>query len=452
MKTQKYKLNCLLLTVLIGIAFTSCKKYLDAKPQLQLSTITSVADLQALLDNTSVMNQVDPNLGLISSDDYYDTYTNYLSQTLNIRNLYIWDPNEIDDCWSFPYEAVYAANIVLDNITNVASTASVSEVSNVKGQALFFRGYQFYWLSQCYAPPLTSANQNTQLGICLRLTSSITTPSVRSTVQQTYDQIISDLTTAAQLLPVTSAYPTTPTKAAAYGALARTYLVMGDYKDAENAASSCLSLQGTLMNYNTLNPSAKYPFKLFNNECIFYGNYNAAVHNTSYVDSTLIKSYSSNDLRSVLFFAKNSNGTSYFKGDYSGNDYGYPEYDGITVDEMYLIKAECEAREGNINNAAMNDLNTLLVTRWATGTFVPYTATSATDALNQILTERRKELVFRNLRWSDLRRLNLDPNYAITLTRNLNGTIYTLPPNDLRYTFLIPASVISLTGIQQNPR
>jgi len=70
----------------------------------------------------------------------------------------------------------------------------------------------------------------------------------------------------------------------------------------------------------------------------------------------------------------------------------------------------------------------------------------------KILVERRKELVLRNVRWFDLRRLNKDPRLAKTLLRKLNGQVYQLPPNDPRYTQYIPQSVIDLSGIEQNIR
>jgi len=71
--------------------------------------------------------------------------------------------------------------------------------------------------------------------------------------------------------------------------------------------------------------------------------------------------------------------------------------------------------------------------------------------LNKILTERRKELLMRGLRWTDLRRLNKETAFATTLSRIVNGTTYTLPPNDPGYVFRIPLSVINFTGIEQNP-
>ena len=68
-----------------------------------------------------------------------------------------------------------------------------------------------------------------------------------------------------------------------------------------------------------------------------------------------------------------------------------------------------------------------------------------------ILLERRKELLMRGLRWMDLKRLNME-GAAITLTRTVNGQVYTLPPNDLRYALPIPEDVIAISGMQQNPR
>ena len=67
------------------------------------------------------------------------------------------------------------------------------------------------------------------------------------------------------------------------------------------------------------------------------------------------------------------------------------------------------------------------------------------------LKERRKELLFRGLRWSDLKRYNRD-GAGISLERTVNGTTYTLPPNDLRYAIAIPEDIIKMTGMPQNPR
>ena len=68
--------------------------------------------------------------------------------------------------------------------------------------------------------------------------------------------------------------------------------------------------------------------------------------------------------------------------------------------ELYLIRAECAAR-ANDPVSAMNDVNTLLRKRWRTGSFSGYPVASAQAALDTVLLERRKELPFRGLRWTD---------------------------------------------------
>ena len=165
------------------------------------------------------------------------------------------------------------------------------------------------------------------------------------------------------------------------------------------------------------------------------------------IDTILYKTYNTNDLRLQLFF-KVSSGVNTYKGSYGGSS---TFFNGLTTDELYLIRAECYARLNN-KDAALSDLNALLVKRWKTGTFVPYTAASADEALKVILHERRKELIYRGLRWMDLRRLNQDSRFAAILQRNLNGIIYTLPPNDPKYVLPIPDLVIQLSGIEQNAR
>jgi len=68
-----------------------------------------------------------------------------------------------------------------------------------------------------------------------------------------------------------------------------------------------------------------------------------------------------------------------------------------------------------------------------------------------ILRERRKELIFRALRWSDLRRLNKETRYRVTLARTINGVVHELKYDSDRYTLQISADVINRTGMPQNP-
>src|SRR5690606_16588623 len=115
---------------------------------------------------------------------------------------------------------------------------------------------------------------------------------------------------------------------------------------------------------------------------------------------------------------------------------------GLATDEVYLIRAEIAARLGNTEQA-LNDLNRLKAARWEKNVaFQPYTANTQDEALSYVLQERKKELLFRGLRWSDLRRLNVE-GFLITLERRIGNQIYQLIPNDLRYVYPIPNEVIA---------
>jgi len=224
---------------------------------------------------------------------------------------------------------------------------------------------------------------------------------------------------------------------------------MRSYSEAGLYADSCLQLNNNLIDFNTLDKKAAYPIPPFNREMIFYVStygYELA-SNIANIDSNLYASYATDDLRRSIFF-KVKNGIASFKGSYNGD---YTLFTGIATDEMYVTRAECEAREINIT-AALNDLNTLLSMRWKTGKFIPLVTTDPQQALQWILVERRKELLMRDLRWMDLKRLNKEPSFQTMLTRNLNGQVYTRPPNDPRYALPIPEVVIQQTGMLQNPR
>jgi hypothetical protein len=304
--------------------------------------------------------------------------------------------------------------------------------------------------------PYKGSTAETDLGIPLKLTADITAKTTRATLAETYAQVISDLKEAAALLPESVPVKTRPSRAAAYGALARTYLEMGDYGNANRYADSSLAGYGKLIDYNTLDTAAFNPFPLFNDEVVFHAvdNGRSDVVDPYYarVDTALYASYAPGDLRKYLFYTYAENGHYAFMGDYIGGSYGVL-FDGIATDEQLLIRAETYARLGQAGKA-VDDLNALLVTRYRKGAYVPYPESMTADAaLVLILQERRKELAFRSeIRWGDMKRLSIDPRFAITSKRVLGGNAYTLAPGDKRYAFLLPVSVVLQTGIPQNAR
>lgn len=448
--------------LILALTLVSCAKdkWFDAKQSLNQVVPQTVSDYQALLDNI-IMDWNSPYLGEIASDGHYTTDALFTSSfTPDEQNAYTWSHTQpytsVMDWTSTQYGAdgtwvrVYYANLVLDGMPGAVGTGSTFDYNDVKGEALFYRAKNFYDITQIYAPPYDSSTASTDLGIPLRLTSDISVASIRSSVKDSYNQIISDLTMAAGLLPVTPEYKTRPSKPACYALLARLYLSVGDYPDAGRYADSCLSLYSTLVNYNTLTLTATYPLTIYNAQVIFQCSMNVGSGAGSFyerVDPALYSLFDTNDLRKTILFTVNTDTTISIRN----TNYYNTGFSGMTVEEMYLVRAECYARAGNAS-AAMSDLNTLLLARYKTGTFTGKTATGAADALNQVLTERRKELILRGLRWSDLRRLNKDPGFQVTITRTIAGQTYTLKPNTYEYTFPIPDDIISAAPqIQQNP-
>lgn len=441
----------------LGLASCSKKEFLDERPRSDLFVPTTLEDFQALLDNDVVLNMT-PVLGELSADNYYLLQSSWSSLTSKEKNAYTWEKDtyggegKVVD-WNTPYEQVLNTNVVIDGLKNVSRTADNQQKWNtVRGAALFMRAYAFYNLTQVFALPYNAATANTDLGIPLKLSPNIDEKIQRSTLEQTYTKILNDLLEAKTLLPDTlSSLRIRPNKPAAFALLARVYLSMRQYEKAGANADSSLQLYKTLIDYNTRDANSSRPFDKLNVETMYQSrfvetNILKGVSGLGVVDSTLYNSYVQNDLRRTLFFL-GSSGKISFKGSYTGLIFAFT---GLATDETYLIRAECRARAGNVTGA-MDDLNTLLVQRWKNGTFVPFTATTWQNALNIILIERRKELPCRGLRWTDIRRLNLETP-GIKPVRFINNLPYELPINSPRYALPIPPDAEQLGNYIQNER
>lgn len=465
MKTYTINKAGTYLIICFAFIITSCKKYLDTKPDQKLTVPTTVQDLQSLLDNYLSVNQKDPYAGEVSSDDYYLSYNDYTARTEDERNLYTWQganlfkPGTGND-WTYCYDNVYRANVVLANINDITITDGERNDFNVlKGHALFLRAKSFLHLVGLFSLAYDENSSSTDLGIALRLDPDFNKKSLRASVKQSYDQIISDLQSALLYLPVDNPiHVLRPSKPAVYALLARTHLYMRKYDKAFLYSDSCLRLKNKLLDFNTLVTSQTFPFA-----SIRYSNPEDLVNFTitgppaslnqsrAKIDSFLYQSYDINDLRKSIYFRSNtgvSAGTYAFKGSYYGSGL---LYSGLSIDEVYLMRAECYARANN-KDAALSDLNELIKKRWkSSAVYSPITAVDANDALSKVLVERRKELIMRGLRWMDIKRLNKE-GANISLKRVLNGQVYTLQPNDQRYALAIPEDIIGVSGMEQNPK
>ena len=446
MKIATFCLACLLLA-------SACKKYLAKSPDDSQAPPTTIGGYQELLDNVRMTVRCTPGIGPVAADDIVLDPTNTAS---SYWGIYTWQPSlyqgATDNSWSGPYQAIYYSNVTLQGMPNLPASeiAKTAMFNSVYGSAFFYRALHFFYLEETFGQPYRPGTTTSVLGIPLRLDADAQKKVVRSTVAAVYDRIVTDLLNAAARLQETiqSDHINRPCRSAAFALLARVWLVRQDYVTAQRYADSCLLSYNRLMNYDTVSTTSPHPFNATGNPEVLFQcsgvDYPPLYAPSTRVDSALYASYDKNDLRRALFFQPASSGGGvFFKGFYSS---GHLTFSGCAVDEIFLIRAECRARNGDISGA-LDDLNHLLITRWKPGTFQPYVAATADQALRLIIAERRKELPWRELRWSDLRRLDTDGRFAHTLIRASGDS---LPSGNARYTWLIPLSEISMSGIQQN--
>lgn len=447
-----------LLVFLLHICCQGCKKqdtFLEAKPSDDLLVPATVEDCRMVLMNEGVLNAGSSSLGTLSADEY--SVKDNIWQIGNIveRNAYSWAKdiyegnNDFIWDWSLPYNQVYYSNVVLEALEKIDEKSQA--YNTVKGAALFFRSFAFYTLVQTFAKPYDAVTAGKDAGIVLRLTTDLNVKFGRASIQDCYNQIVKDLETALSLLPLNVSSPTWPCKPAAAAMLSRVYLGMSNYKKVVEYATICLKDRNRLTNYNSLNitDNAINDNDRYLEEDIFHITSNSYLFLLAgSIDTSLYNQYDENDIRKKAFFFPTP-GRILFKGTYDIKKRGL--FCGLAVDEVLLDRAEALTRTGDVEGAKA-DLNKLLKNRWKDGTYNDIVIDDPKSLLKVILSERKKELIYRGTRWTDLRRLNKEPEFAVVLKRNIKGNISLLPPSSSRYAMQIPTSEVLLNNIQQNER
>ncbi len=436
----------------------ACDKgtFLGQKPNSNIVIPTRLEELRGLLDDEAKVIET-PLLGIKSSDEYYWTADAWQAASAIDRAAYVWandvfeqDANTPVADWNRIWHQVFIANVVLDGLATFHAPGQQSAAYlDLKGAALFTRAKALFSLAEVFCPPYDAATSATDLGLPIRKSASISVVGQRASLGDTYTALLTDLVEAAGLLQATTLLPNRirPTKVAAYALLARVTLAQRDYTTAGAYADTALRYHDALLDFNTISdhfgidhPEAIYQNRTTNE--IPFSTSSGVMH----VDSVLYDLYADNDLRKTLFY-KSVNGRITIKRTYSGTFYPFT---GLAVDELYLIRAECNARSGKLAEAAA-DINGLLEKRYLAGTYVPVTFEDGQAALELVLRERRKELAFRGARWSDVRRLN-KAGAGITMRRELDGKPYAIAPDDPRYALFIPQYEIRISGLKQNVR
>jgi len=444
--------------LMVIVLTTGCRKYVEVD-QIGNRVLKYTKDYRALLDNSSVL-EGGFGLTIYSCDDtrFIDTTKQIGMIDIN-RNAYSWQAQYWSDTqgdvdWEKLYKSIYVCNEAIEGVMTSESGADTLK-KQLYAEALVHRAYAYWCLVNIYAKQYDSTTAASDPGVPLLLTPDLYASLKRASVATVYNQIITDLLQSVNDLPALPDYNTRPSKAGVYALLARTYLCKRDFSHARFYADQALSLQSGLLNLPTyIGNTAAIPYRLADPEVIF-SKINSSMYTGIQLDTALLSLLGTKDARYTLFVKPGSNFYPTFAG------YGYWRYrysregiyfcQGPSVPEMMLVKAECAARADDAATA-IGILNTLRQKRFAAADYTDLTITTATDALLNVVAERRREFFGTGLRWFDQKRYNKDATLQVTITRTLNHQDYTLLPNSNRYVFPIGTKYILLNPeIEQNP-
>ncbi|MBO9586550.1 MAG: RagB/SusD family nutrient uptake outer membrane protein [Flavobacterium sp.] len=438
------------LYILPALLLNSCRDYVEVEQVGNNRILKYTSDYRAI---ANAYNDISGSGGiylLANADvEFPTTYQNGVSTIW--ANSYTWqdriyDPSQGDSDYIGLYKAVYYSNVLLDGVMS-SEKGTDAEKKEIYAEAFVHRAFAYLQLVNTYGPQFDPASANSEKAVPLLLKPELFSSLDRSTVGQIYDQIISDLKSAlANDIQDTPPFNVLPSKKAAYALLARTYLYMGQYQLSLENAEKALQMQNGLIDLKTFATGYSYPVLIQNPEVIFSKTL-LLTYNRAPLSNDLLSSFGTTDLRYDYYTIP---GNIAISPTYTGRGFGIATYSttnginvGVSVPEMYLIAAECYARAGQTQKA-VDYLNILRAKRFRANAAYQVSATTSTEALNLVLTERQKEFIGRGFRWFDQRRLNLDPAFQKTYTRIFKGNTFTLAPNSDGYVFPINQNYIDL--------
>jgi len=395
----------------------------------------------------------------LSSDElvsfYTDSYLNFYANTLNPSegNLYFF-------FWQQPYQCIYQANTCIEGL-QTASSIPQPVKNQFTGEAKFFRSLFYFYLVNLFGDiPYVSSSNWRQTDTMGRTNSSVI-----------YQKIIDDLKDAQSLLgedySFSNGQRTRINRHAAAALLARVYLFIGDWRNAEMQASSVInntqfSLESDLNSVFLANNRESILQWELNTSYGFYNStavgYNILPPDVSlppgyYASAQLLSSFENGDNRRIHWFNENT---------YEGTTYTYPykykvgqheqvpngsasEYFTVLrLAEQYLIRAEARAQQGNVAEAAA-DLNIIRNRAGLSNTG----ATTQAELMSAILHERQVELFAEwGHRWLDLKRTG-KVNDVMSIATPLKNTGTTWQPYQQLYP--IPSSQLAINPfLRQN--
>jgi len=414
--------------LLISACFQfSCKKYLDIDPPKSSLVQETVfrSDDQATSSITGIYATM-ANSGYASGNSSSITCLSGLSSDelvgYNTDNLKFYEnqiapeSSMLQSLYSGSYQSIYAANAVLEGLAGPNNGVTPPVKAQLTGEALFIRAFAYFYLVNLFG------------SIPLQLTTDyrVTQIASQKPVAQIYEQIILDLK-AAELV-ISDSYITPgrvrPNKSTVQAMLARTYLYMQDWENAEKYSSLVIAKTNT---YSLVNIDAI--FLANSQEAIWQlnpaPNANSRDGNLFILTSTplfvslrntfALTAFEPNDKRQTSWVKSytNNTGTYYFPYKYKVQSSTIvTEYSMVLrLAEQYLIRAEARINQGKID-LGISDLNLIRnrarpIPTSITPNPLPglITTLNKAEALSAVEQERKVELFSEwGHRWFDLKR------------------------------------------------
>ncbi|MBJ2125135.1 RagB/SusD family nutrient uptake outer membrane protein [Flavobacterium sp. IB48] len=456
------------LITLVMLTASSCEEYTDVTPKGALVVETP----EQFLELVSLPNRGYPiNNFQYLSDDQWMREANVIGRTPNIDIINFTFDESVDrvslmtgsSFYNQAYTYINRWNTIISLVDNSKGDESVKRLA--KAEAKIYRAYDHFLLVNTYAKGYDPQTAATDGGICIMDKFDLEAQPAKATVAQVYNFIQKDIEDALPYLQEKPKDVYHPSLAFAYAFKAKVHLFKREIAEAESAAQKSLSYNNQIFDmvaYNTKGgPTALAVPAADNVEVLSYmymTGYNEMNFAQSYIISPELRNlFGTNDARFNLFFNSTSttnldqgSNTAYWATQYTR--FFYPTV-GMKTTEVYLILAECYARENRLSES-VDVLNTLRAKRILSGTINLEVPATRKETMELVINERRKELLLGFNRFFDLKRLNTESEYAKTVTRVfpiVNKTVpqktYTLQPNSRLYIVPFP-----LSALTKNPK
>ena len=238
----------LLVAVTLVIA-VGCDSLLDLEPKQEISSGAAYETSEAL--ETALIGTYDA----VSDEDMYGGSFIYFADLTGQDGDVFWSgtfeqPEEafqknfqaensfVAAIWTESYEAINRINNVLANLDVVDDDIR----DRVEGEAKFLRGAVYFELARVFGKSWNDGDPSSNLAvpIVLEPTEAITEESFvsRNTVEQVYQQVITDLTDAKNLLPASNSFFANTYAASAI--LSRVYRQQGNWEGARDEANTVI--------------------------------------------------------------------------------------------------------------------------------------------------------------------------------------------------------------------